>query len=153
MPLTIRHIPIKPLPRKLRPHHPPPMRPHRPIRGKQPRQQHRLRSQRPKLRPLVIVKFRSKHTLDIRRLDGVNTLLRAGDRRNDGVGVAVLAIFAGEVRFEEVAAERGAVDFVFAVERVGEGEGVGGVADGEAFLESGEVGELVVGVEGLEEVG
>ena len=70
-----------------------------------------------------------------------------------GVGVAVFGVFPTEVAFEEVAADRGPVDFVFAVEGPGHGDGAGGVRDGEAFGGCGEEGEFVVGPEGGDEVG
>lgn len=63
----------------------------------------------------------------------------------------VTAVDAAEVAFEEVTAERGSVDFVFAVEAPGERRGVGGVGDGEAMVGMGEGFEALVLEEGAEE--
>lgn len=132
VPLAFRQIRIKSPPGKLRPHHPAPVRPHRPIRREQAREQHGLRSQRAELGPLVVVEAGSEDRLDVGGLDGVDALLGVGEGGHDGVRLAVAAVDAAEVAFEEVAADRGFVDFVFAVEAPGHGEGVCSVGDGQA---------------------
>lgn len=132
MSLTIRQIRIKPPPRKLRPHHPAPVRPHRPIGREQARQKHRLRRKGAKLGPFVVMEPRSQYSLDIGGLDGIDALLGTRKGRDDGVRVSIAAVDAAEVAFKEIAPDRGFVDFVFAVEAPGHGKGVCGVGDGEA---------------------
>lgn len=75
---------------------------------------------------------RSQDGLDIGRLDGVDALLGMCEGGHNGVRVSIAAVDTAEMAFKEIAADRGFVDFVFAVEAPGHGEGVCGVWYSEA---------------------